>query len=255
MRNLKFGDIKKFIKGDSEFVGVVVKVGSNAITLINTDGKIGDLSFNDNIKYSATRLDPKLRTQLEKIAEEKRKYDRMEEEYKKLGIEKEKQLEKVRAEISKVLSAQGKFGVNDTCRVFQERLKKVHPNLCKKLVDNYKWEAYSTPVGVWMQMRRYDYFDKWVSDRSYDFIYWNYENILMLKDNYKTNQYKELCKKYSRNDANFTMSDLRGKYQSEGEIKPGDKDSLCYCHTISILLPPGCLTENYVDKLIATIKY
>lgn len=253
MKNLKFGDIKKFNLNGSEFVAVVVRANDKGVTLLNTDGLMRDFSLNDNIKYGATRLDPKLRGQLETIAEEKRKYDKMEEEYKKLAVAKDKQLEKVRSEISKVLAVQGKFGVKDTCRIFEERLKKVHPNLCKKLVDKYSWEAHNTPVGVWLQMRRYDYFDKWVSLSRYDFLYKEYDGQLMISN--ETKQYKDLCKKYGRDDANFTMNPLKGKYQSEGQISAGDKDSLTYSHTISILLPHDCLTENYIDKLVATIKY
>ena len=253
MQKLKVGDIKKFNKGGEEFVGVVVGHSHNGLSVITADGRQGNLYFTDNITYSATRLDPKLRSQLELIAEEKRKYDKMEEDYKKLAVAKEKQLEKVRAEISKVLAIQGKFGVRDTCDIFEKYLKKAHPNLCKKLLDDYSWEANNTPVGIWLQMRRSDYFDKWVSPNRYDFLYKEYDGQLMIHG--ETKQYKDLCKKYGNKDAQFTMGALKGKYQTEGKIYAGDKDSLTYMHTISILIPNDCMTESYIEKLVSTIKY
>ena len=132
-------------------------------------------------------------------------------------------------------------------------MKKNYPNLSNKLVQDYSWETCNTPVGIWMQMHRDEYFAKWASPSDYDFIYRQYDGQLMIAN--ETKQYKDLCKKYSRKNVEFTMGDLNGKFKSEDRIQVGDKDTLNYSHTISILIPQDCMNEFYLDKLIATIKY
>ena len=149
------------------------------------------------------------------------------------------------------------FTIEDLPKVFLNKLKKANPSLYKKLTredsKGYSWDVAKTPVGVWLNFRRSDYFEKWVSPNRYDFLYREYDGQLMISG--ETKQYKDLCKKMGKDDADFTMSDLKGKFKVEKGIYAGDKDTLTYVNTIYILLPYDCLTESYIDKLIATIKY
>ena len=69
MDKLKIGDIKKFKIGDKEFVGVVVGISDKILEIIDLNGGMIEVPFNRPLSYGATRLDPKLRTQLETIAE------------------------------------------------------------------------------------------------------------------------------------------------------------------------------------------
>lgn len=257
MEKLKFGDIKKFSKDGKEFVGVVVKVEPQSLIILNTNGNTERYPFSSGLTYGATRLDPKLRTQLELVAEERKKYDKMLEEIKKLEVAIDKQLEKIKKESSKLLEVQGKFRPEDLANIFLNKLKKANPSLYKKLTredsKGYSWDVAKTPVGVWLNFRRSDYFAKWVSVSSYDFLYKEYDSQLMISG--ETKQYKDLCKKMGKDDADFTMNDLKGKFKVERGIYAGDKDTLTYVNTIYILVPYDCLTESYIDKLIATIKY
>ena len=257
MDKLKIGDIKKFKIGDKEFVGVVVGIGDKILEIIDLNGGMIEVPFNRPLSYGATRLDPKLRTQLETIAEINKKYDKLTDEIKKLELERNKQLDKMKKEISKLLEVQGKFRPDELANVFLNKLKKANPSLHKKLTredsKGYSLDVAKTPVGVWLKFRRSDYFAKWVSVSSYDFLYKEYDGQLMISG--ETKQYKDLCKKMGKDDADFTMSDLKGKFKVERGIYAGDKDSLTYVNTIYILLPYDCLTESYIDKLIATIKY
>lgn len=257
MQKLKFGDIKKFSKDGKEFVGVVVKVEPQSVIILNTNGNTERYPFSSGLTYGATRLDPKLRTQLELVAEERKKYDKMLEEIKKLEVLRDKQLEKIKKESSKLLEVQGRFRPEDLANIFLNKLKKANPSLHRKLTRDdakgYTWDASKTPVGVWLNFRRTEYFAKWVSVSSYDFLYKEYDGQLMISG--ETKQYKDLCKKYAKDDAVFTLSDLKGKFKVESGIYTGDKDTLNYVNSIYILVPYDCLTENYIDKLISTLKY
>lgn len=257
MQKLKLGDIKKFSKDGKEFVAVVIKVEPQSLILMNTNGNSERYSFASGLTYTATRLDPKLRTQLEIVAEEKKKYDKLVEEIKKLEFEKEKQFERVKKEASKLLEVQGKFKPEELPNIFLNKLKKVNLSLYNKLKreDNkgYTWDVSKTSVGVWLNFRRTDYFEKWVSVNRYDFLYREYDGQLMISG--ETKQYKDLCKKMSKDDADFTLSDLKGKFKVERGIYTGDKDTLNYVNTIYILVPYDCLTEGYIEKLVSTVKY
>ena len=257
MQKLKFGDIKKFSKDGKEFVGVVIRTEPQSIIVIDTNGNMERCLFTSGLNYSATRLDPKLRTQLETVAEERKKYDKLVENIKKLELERDRQLEKVRKEASKLLEVQGKFKPEELANIFLKKLQKANFSLYNKLTredyKGYTWETNKTPVGVWLNFSRSERFGKWVSPNSYDFLYREYDGQLMISG--ETKQYKDLCKKMGKDDADFTMSDLKGKFKVERGIYTGDKDTLTYVNTIYILVPYDCLTESYIDKLIATIKY
>ncbi len=257
MQKLKYGDIKKFKKGEIDFVGVVVKVEPQSVIILNTNGNTERYSFSSGLTYSATRLDPKLRSQLELVAEERKKYDKILEDIKKLEVARDKQLDKIKKENSKLLEVQGRFKPEDLPNIFLNKLKKANSSLYHKLTRDdskgYTWDISKTPVGVWLNFRRSDYFAKWVSVNSYDFLYKEYDGQLMISG--ETKQYKDLCKKIGRDDADFTMSDLKGKFKVEKGIYAGDKDTLTYVNTIYILVPYDCLTDNYIDKLISTLKY
>lgn len=257
MQNLKFKDIKKFLLSGEEKVCVVVDKTNNYVTLLSMDGLMGDVPINAPIKYSATRLDPKYRTQLEKLAELKRSEFDIDVKIRKLNVEKEKQKEKFDKELSKMMKERGVVASRHAAVAFKERLKKNRPKLYDKMFGEqgrYDDDAHVTPAGVWIQYTRYEYFDKWVSEGKYDFVDVNYEGYLEVSG-VETKAYKELCKKYSKDDVKFTMSDLKGKFQSKSAISAGDKRSLVYSHTISILIPSNNLTTDYMDKLISTIKY
>lgn len=256
MKNLKIGDIKKFhyVQGNRDFIGVVVNIDKYYVYTINTGGKESRWDFYKNeLTYTATRLDPQTREDLMRVAATKKNINKMTSDIEKLKNYREREQERLQKDIETMLHHLGNLSVQELPEVFKKLLGKSHANLCHDLFNNYQVDCYDTPMGVWLTFGRYEYFAKWVSDRDYDFLRTEYDGNMFISS--RTNQYKELCKKYSKNDIKFTMSDLSGKFENEGELQVGDKGSLCYHHKISINIPKDCVTKPYLEKLIKTIKY
>ena len=107
--------------------------------------------------------------------------------------------------------------------------------------------------GTWLSFSRWEDIEKWVNPLHYSFLGRDcYNDNLIVKE--ENREYKELCNKYSKGDINFELSDLKGSFSSKKKLMTGDKDSLYYVHRISILFPKDCLNEDYMTKLIKTLK-
>lgn len=253
MKNLKVGDIKKFNNGDEEFVAAVVEANDIGVTLINMDGykKTFDFYRCTRMSYSATRLAPEIREQFDKIVDSYKVYSRLLSDIEKMKALSEKKLDAVKKDIEKLQSIQGKFSYDKTGEVFLKYLSKVKPTVVKKLESDYRMDCSKTPVGVWLQFTRYEEIEKWANPHSYSFLYRDYETLRIGE---KNNSYKELCNKHSKGDAKFELSKLKGDFRVTSELTVGDKDSLYYRNVISVLFPMDCLTEDYMKKLIKSVK-
>ncbi len=256
MKNLKIGDIKKFhyVQGNRDFVGVVTDIDKYYVYTINIGGKESRWDFYRNeLTYTATRLDPQTRADLEKIAEIRKRINKINSDVEKLKLLKQKELENLEKEKENMLHNLGSLSLRELPEVFKQILNKYHPNLCANLFEKYQLDCYDTPVGAWIAFDRYEYFEKWVSEKDYDFLMREYDGVLLIRS--RTNKYKELCNKHSVKDIKFTMSDLQGQFKNEQELQVGDKGSLCYHNHIAINIPKDCMTKVYLEKLVKTIKY
>lgn len=253
MDKLKVGDIKKFKYIDNECVGVVVYTSPDEIHLCTIGGKFWRCRvYKYKLEYSATRLDPKIRESLERVAEVKKRMNKIDNDIKKLENLKEKEQGNLEKEIERLAQAQGKLTLSQLVEVFKAALKKQHPNLYNKLSNDYRIDAYDSPVGAWIHFDRYDYFDKWCNPSSYDFLKQNYDGTMYIS--HRSNQYKQLCEKYSSKDAKLTVGKLQGEFDNKQELQAGDKDSLCYHNCIAFNFPAECMTKNYIEKLVKSIK-
>ena len=254
MDKLKVGDIKKFLYKEEEIVGVVVTITDGEIQVCNEGGNLRRfLTYKYPLSYTATRLDPKMRDALERVAEAKKKIDKVDEDIKKLEELKQKKREDLDKELENLARVQGKLTVPLLVEEFKNALKKYHPNLYNKLSTDYRLDSYESPVGVWIQFNRYDYFDKWCNPSNYDFLQKNYDGSMYIS--HRTNQYKQLCEKYGAKDAKFTVGNLKGEFNNRQELQAGDKDSLSYHNCIAFNFPSDCMTKIYIEKLVKSIKY
>ena len=139
MKNLKVGDIKKFIIKDRELVGIIVTKYSNSLEIACLDGDIREIDYikqmqeNNNFRYTAVRLDPKLRNRFELIAEELKKYymiekniHSLEKKIEEMKKERNKQWGNVKNNINELPKIQGYIKPSDLLTVFNEKLKKVN---------------------------------------------------------------------------------------------------------------------------------
>lgn len=255
MDKLKVGDIKKFLYQDEEIVGVVVQINTNEgeIHICNEGGKLRRFrTYRYPLSYTATRMDPKMRDALERVAEAKKKIDKVDEDIQKLQELKEKKRADLDKELENLARVQGKLTLPLLVEEFKNTLKKYHPNLYNKLMNDYVIDAYDSPVGPWIHFDRYDYFDKWCNPSNYDFLQKEYDGNMFIRS--RTNQYKQLCDKYSVKDAKFTVGKLKGEFNNKQELQAGDKDSLCYHNCIAFNFPSDCMTKVYIEKLVKSIK-
>ena len=233
---------------------MVTDIDKYYVYTINTGGKESRWDFYRNeLTYTATRLDPQTRADLEKIAEIRKRINKINSDVEKLKLLKQKELENLEKEKENMLHNLGSLSLRELPEVFKQILNKYHPNLCANLFEKYQLDCYDTPVGAWIAFDRYDYFEKWVSEKDYDFLMREYDGVLLIRS--RTNKYKELCNKHSVKDIKFTMSDLQGQFKNEQELQVGDKGSLCYHNHIAINIPKDCMTKVYLEKLVKTIKY
>lgn len=256
MKNLKIGDIKKFhyIQGDRDFIGVVVNIDKYYVYTINTGGKETRWDiYRNELTYTATRLDSQTRTDLEKIADVSKNINKINSDIEKMKELRQKEMEKLEKEKEKMLHNLGSLSLRELPEVFKQLLNKYHPNLYAKLSEKYQLRCFDTPIGTWVSFDRYEYFDKWASERDYDFLRVEYDGNMFIKN--RSNQYKELCDKYSAKDVKFTASKLSGDFKNEQELQVGDKGSLCYHNQIAFNFPKDCMTKVYIEKVIKTIKY
>ena len=253
MNKLKVGDIKKFNWNNEEFVAAVVNVTNEYVSLLNTDGYIKDFNRNNSeTTYTATRLNPKIRESLEKMVDLYKKSKKLEKEIyemKSLLSETHSNLIKER---EKLQGLQGKFTFEKIGEVFLRHLSKANPNLTKKLKEKYQIDFSDTSSGTWLQFKRYEEIDKWVNPSYYSFLSRDYEENLRIRE--KNKEYYDLCDRYSKRDIKLELGNLKGTFKNEKSLKTGDKDSLYYCNSIAILFPQGCLNEDYVERLIKTLK-
>ena len=85
MDKLKVGDIKKFLYKEEEIIGVVVGIMDGEIQVCNEGGALRRfLVYKYPLSYTSTRMDPKMRDALEKVAEAKKNIDKVDEDIKKL---------------------------------------------------------------------------------------------------------------------------------------------------------------------------
>lgn len=253
MNKLKVGDIKKFIWDGDEFVAAVINVGDKYVRLYNLDGYTKDFDRNNNeVTYTATRLSPEIREKLDKIVDLFKDYNKLEKDIYKMKLLRDEKHSSIVKESEKLRGLQGKFTFEKVGDVFLKHLTKANPNLAKKLKDKYKMEFSDTSSGTWLNFTRYEDIEKWVNPLYYSFLCRNYDESLKIKE--KNKEYYELCDKYSKGDIKFELSNLKGSFQNDKKLVTGDKDSLYYCNRISILFPRDCLNEDYMKKLIKTLK-
>lgn len=253
MDKLKVGDIKKFLYKEEEIIGVVVGITEGEMQVCTEGGNLRRfLTYKYPLSYTATRLDPKMRDALERVAEAKKNIDKVDEDIKKLETLKAKKGELLTKELENLAKVQGKLTLPLLVEEFNNALKKYHPNLYNKLSNDYRIDSYDSPVGCWIQFNRYDYFDKWAGPSDYDFIKSNYDGTLYISN--RTNRYKELCEKYGAKDAKFTVGKLKGEFSNRQELQVGDKGSLCYHNCIGFNFPADCMTKVYIEKLVKSIK-
>lgn len=254
MNKLKVGDIKKFNYNGEEFVGAVIKVDDEYVRLLNLDGYTKDFNRNNSeATYTATRLNPNIRERLENMVDLFKKYYKIEKDIHELKDLSSKVHNSIIKERDKLQELQGKFTFEKVGDVFLKYLTKANPNLAKKLKDKYEMEFSDCGNGTWLSFSRWEDIEKWVNPLHYSFLGRDcYNDNLIVKE--ENREYKELCNKYSKGDINFELSDLKGSFSSKKKLMTGDKDSLYYVHRISILFPKDCLNEDYMTKLIKTLK-
>lgn len=279
MENLKLGDVKKFILEGKEVIGVIVGKYSNTIDIVTLSGDekrieyISQKQKNNQFRYTAVRLDPKLRKQFEIIGEEAKKYwkirediKKMEKEIKKLDDESRVQWGKVCREKDKIADVQGKITPDNLYTIFKRKVEKEKPYFYKKLFSlpggmldtkgiNYRVSVKSDEGmgGQWLCFLRVAPIYRYQYPGPYDFV----ESCRVVTT--ETKQYKKLVKDFHWNDTDFTVNPLKGKIEKgrgieEYDGRDADSYSLVYYHYVNIFIPYDCLTENYIDKLVDSMK-